>query len=347
MKHAPPIVMASLLFASCTGALDGGSRGDPGADPSGAAGAPTGAAGVTVVVGGAAGAAGADPGAAGVGAAGASPGAAGGGGAGSGAAGSPAMGAAGAPACGPGAIPSDVAAVISKTCIACHGSPPIQSVPSSLATYASLTAPSKTDPTKSVAAVALARLQPGAAMPMPPPPLPAASASDVAAFQSWVSAGTPPAACPDGGAGDAGGGIADPYATPVVCTSKTMWTRGNNGSMRPGEACNACHSLGEGPLFALGGTVYPTAHEPDDCNGGTVATMARVVITGADGQMITLTPNGAGNFSYQGALAKPYSAKLTYMGRERAMIATQSSGDCNGCHTEAGAMMAPGRIMLP
>jgi mono/diheme cytochrome c family protein len=255
------------------------------------------------------------------------------------------------PSCGPNAIPADVAAVISSSCIACHGSPPVQGVPSSLATYASLTAPATTDKTKSVAAVALARIQPGAAMPMPPPPLTPATAEQVAAFQSWVSAGTPPATCPDGGAPQGTGGIADPYSTPVVCTSKIMWTRGNQGdsTMTPGQACIACHSKGEGPNppLVLAGTVYPTAHEPDDCNGGAVTRMARVVITGADGQTITMTPNAAGNFMYSGALATPYKAKLTYMGRERAMIAAQTSGDCNSCHTEMGAMMAPGRIMLP
>jgi hypothetical protein len=119
--------------------------------------------------------------------------------------------------------------------------------------------------------------------------------------------------------------------------------------MDPGQACIACHtkSGGEAPRFALGGTLYPSAHEPDNCNGGPLTPMARVVITGADGASVTLTPNSAGNFSYSGAIALPYNAKVTYMGRERAMIAKQTSGDCNSCHTEMGAMMAPGRIMLP
>jgi len=118
--------------------------------------------------------------------------------------------------------------------------------------------------------------------------------------------------------------------------------------MQPGMACIACHAMGgEAPRFALAGTIFPTAHEPDACNGGPLAAMARVVITGADGKAITLTPNAAGNFSYQGALATPYTAKVTSMGRERAMIAMQTSGDCNSCHTETGTMMAPGRIMLP
>ena len=43
----------------------------------------------------------------------------------------------------------------------------------------------------------------------------------------------------------------------------------------------------------------------------------------------------------------PFKAKVTYMGRERAMAATQTSGDCNACHTQNGANSAPGRILLP
>jgi hypothetical protein len=35
------------------------------------------------------------------------------------------------------------------------------------------------------------------------------------------------------------------------------------------------------------------------------------------------------------------------MGRERDMAATQTSGDCNVCHTQSGTMSAPGRIILP
>ena len=36
-----------------------------------------------------------------------------------------------------------------------------------------------------------------------------------------------------------------------------------------------------------------------------------------------------------------------YMGRERLMIAAQTSGDCNSCHTQAGASAAPGRLLTP
>ncbi|HTA19305.1 MAG TPA: hypothetical protein VK989_08430, partial [Polyangia bacterium] len=71
-------------------------------------------------------------------------------------------------------------------------------------------------------------------------------------------------------------------------------------------------------------------------NGGAVG--AQVVIVDANGQSITMTPNSAGNFSWEGNLATPYQAKVVYMGRERAMIEPQTSGDCNNCHTQQGAM---------
>jgi hypothetical protein len=105
--------------------------------------------------------------------------------------------------------------------------------------------------------------------------------------------------------------------------------------------------MNKGPRFAIAGTIFPTAHEPDLCNGGQTTTGARVIVTGANGAAVTLTPNASGNFQYEGALATPYSVKVTYMGRERIMVAKQTSGDCNTCHTQSGAMMAPGRIMLP
>ena len=48
-----------------------------------------------------------------------------------------------------------------------------------------------------------------------------------------------------------------------------MWTGGNRGSadMNPGRACITCHSTMNGPSLTIAGTVYPTAHEPDLCNG--------------------------------------------------------------------------------
>ena len=168
------------------------------------------------------------------------------------------------------------------------------------------------------------------------------------------SAGAGGAAPDNGSAGGAGGGIDplpnDPFAVPSTCTSKISWTQGNEGSadMNPGLACISCHAAEpDAPKFAIAGTVYPTAHEPDLCNGAGSAAAVQVVVTGADGTTLTLIPNTVGNFSYRGALATPYKVKVVSMGRERAMGGAQTSGDCNSCHTKGGANGAPGRIVLP
>jgi hypothetical protein len=129
----------------------------------------------------------------------------------------------------------------------------------------------------------------------------------------------------------------------------TSWTGGNreSASMNPGMACISCHSSGEGPRFSIAGTVYPTGHEPDRCNSSVGTDGARIVIIGADGQMVTLTPNAVGNFSSNAAVKTPFQAKVTYQGRERLMLTPQTSGDCNSCHTQNGTTAAPGRITVP
>jgi mono/diheme cytochrome c family protein len=236
-----------------------------------------------------------------------------------------------------------VAALLSSKCITCHGSTPLTGAPTSLVTYADLTTPSKSDPTQTNAALAVSRMM-STTNPMPPAGSTPATAAEIAAMQSWIAAGYPTSGCGTGS-------VPDPFAVAPTCTSKVTWTRGTSGSalMEPGLACTNCHasSGGEAPRFAVAGTVYPTAHEPDLCNGANGTNGARVVITGANGASVTLTPNAAGNFYYEGTIATPYSAKVTYMGRERDMGATQTSGDCNACHTQNGTMSAPGRILLP
>jgi len=272
----------------------------------------------------------------------------------------------GGSSCVPGAFPADVQALLSS-CSGCHGATPLAGAPA-LVTYANLTAPSASYPTQTNAERALVRLQ-STTNPMPPAGSPRPSATQVSALQAWVTAGYPMTTCPagsgganggggapggtggvSGGGGNSGSGGSDPFAGPSVCTSKTMWTSGNRGSasMNPGKACITCHRMGEGPTFAVAGTLYPTAHEPDLCNGSNGSTTgARIVITDKNGKVLTLTPNTVGNFSYQGSLATPFTASVTYMGRERRMVTPQTDGDCNSCHTTSGTMSAPGRILLP
>jgi len=108
-----------------------------------------------------------------------------------------------------------------------------------------------------------------------------------------------------------------------------------------------CHKTTR-PNFTLSGTVYPTIREKNDCNG-TAAGGIKVVITGADGKVTTLTPSStSGSFNSTTAIKMPYTATVTNSaGASRAMTASQTVGNCNGCHTQDGANGAPGRIMAP
>ncbi|MEO8917524.1 MAG: hypothetical protein ABI488_08865 [Polyangiaceae bacterium] len=124
--------------------------------------------------------------------------------------------------------------------------------------------------------------------------------------------------------------------------------------MGPGRACNQCHAdsnvasgENDAPIFGFAGTVYPTAHEPTDCIGAG-SEGAEIVVTDANGQDWTQVVNETGNFSEDGVgFAYPYTVKVRYQGRERAMLTPQLTGDCNSCHTEVGTNAAPGRILLP
>jgi hypothetical protein len=250
-------------------------------------------------------------------------------------------------------LPCDVANLLASKCVLCHGTPPSAGAPMSLMSYADLTAPAISDPTKTMAVVAVSRMM-NTANPMPPIGDPQATSVEIMALQSWISAGYPTTGCSSVTATppDAGMLPPDPFAVAPTCTSGSHWTGGTDGksTMQPGVACIACHasSGGEAPAFTIAGTLYPTAHEPDQCNGADGTTDgAQVVITDASGKTIPLTPNSAGNFYYTGSVAKPFHAKVTYMGRERDMVAGQTSGDCNTCHTQDGTMSAPGRIILP
>jgi len=245
-------------------------------------------------------------------------------------------------------LPCDVSALVQNKCATCHGASPLPALPS-LVSYQGLTAPAQSAPTMTNAELAVTRMQSTQA-PMPPAGSTPATPAEIASMQAWIAAGYPMGSCGGGGGGGAGGSAPDPTAP--VCTSNRTWTGGTDGSkdMQPGVACIACHakSGGEAPTFAVAGTIYPTVHEPDQCYGASGSAGVRVVITGADGAVITLTPGPSGNFSYQGALAKPYTAKVTDMnGGVRAMSESQTTGDCNGCHTQAGSNDAPGRILVP
>lgn len=249
-------------------------------------------------------------------------------------------------------LPCDVAATLAAHCWTCHGATPTPGTPSSLATRADLAAASVVDPSASNAERAVIRMR-AAMMPMPPVGSRVPEA-EIAALEAWLAAGMPAGSCT----------ISDPWATPVQCSSGRTWTGGNDESplMRPGGACVSCHAA-EAPekRFLAAGTVYPSAHEPDDCGGADTDGASIVELTDAAGRVFTIVPNSAGNFFLEpasredlqpgGARADafelPYTARVRFEGRERVMLAPQTSGDCNACHTLGGASGAPGRIVLP
>jgi cytochrome c5 len=238
-------------------------------------------------------------------------------------------------------LPCDVADVLSA-CNACHSSPP-HGAPNSLTTHDELTAKSRTDPSKTVAQISVERMQ-DAANPMPPTGV--AGKADIDILNAWIAADYPTGEC-------GGGPSTNVFAGTSTCTSGTNWTRGENIDMRPGEACNACH-VRQAPdkVMAFGGTVYPTGHEPNDCNGiGGVASGTVVIVKDATGKEVSIPVRASGNFSLARAngLTAPYAVRVESNGKSRRMstAVTAKDGDCNGCHTDSGTKGAPGRIAAP
>jgi cytochrome c553 len=257
-------------------------------------------------------------------------------------------------------LPCDVAKVLADACTDCHGAHPRGGAPNALVTYADLVAPSVSDPARSVAEVSLARMR-ATRDPMPPDgPL---GASEIAILEKWVGGKMPKGSCgskpvgpdggagPEGGAGGGGGGdAAAKDAAPdaaSVCTSGTTWAPGTppSGLMLPGKACIGCHSATGGPSFTIAGTVYPTLHEPNGCNGIGGPAMS-VLIIDAAGKTHTMPVNAAGNFTRVTGIPMPYKAMVVKGTKTREMKTPQTDGDCNGCHSEQGNH-APGRIMAP
>jgi cytochrome c553 len=241
-----------------------------------------------------------------------------------------------------GGLPCDVAQFLQAKCDACHSSPPTAGAPMPLMTYADLVSRSRSDASKTNARLAVDRMR-SASAPMPPATY--LSGADIAILADWVAAGAPAATCqPEAAASDAG----NPDTSPT-CSSGTYWPGGEGSAvMQPGVACISCHSgVGAGDEqsgFGIAGTAYKTLHEPNGCNG---APNALIEVTDANGQVISLSSNAAGNFYAGGVVAFPIRARVTANGVVREMLTPQASGNCNACHTQTGDQGAPGRVMLP
>ena len=116
--------------------------------------------------------------------------------------------------------------------------------------------------------------------------------------------------------------------------------------MAPGSVCISCHVTTNAATLHVAGTVYNAINEPDGCLG---APDTKVVVTDAQGTPHTLDVNSAGNFVDGTPLgfSMPLQVSVTRNGQTRPMIGAVTNGDCNSCHTAAGASSAPGRVMAP
>ncbi len=239
-------------------------------------------------------------------------------------------------------LPCEVRNMLTHDCITCHSDPPRADGAFPMLTLEQLRAPSASDPSMSVAQRAAIRMR-DATSPMPPGGNEPETA--IAAFEAWVNSGAPGSSCDSP--------APDPFAAAVACTTGTRWNSGNRGStsMNPGQACISCHTtMRRGPFLSLAGTLYSSGHETNNCYGvaATAANVRAVVeVTDANGTVVRMAPNGVGNFYSQTRITPPYTARVIVGDLVRQMNTPQTDGDCNTCHTQDGAMAAPGRIVLP
>lgn len=251
-------------------------------------------------------------------------------------------------------LPCDVAKVLANNCTSCHGRTLEGDAETRLLSRDDLRATFKGHV---VGELSLERIfDPDSPM----PPDSSISEDEIAVFQKWVDDGMPAGSCGESvTAGDDDDAAPEPVT--LTCTSGTRWTRGNHESklMKPGSPCILCHLTGraqsdhddedddddfeQGPLYYFAGTVYPSPHDEDDCNGSDAVDTTTVVLTGADGKVLTLPINKAGNFYTKKALAMPVKAQVVSAAGTKTMKDPVEDGDCNGCHTAES--FSPGRIV--
>jgi hypothetical protein len=133
--------------------------------------------------------------------------------------------------------------------------------------------------------------------------------------------GDEPAPDPSGGGGpDAGAPVEIACDDPVASNQ--------SGEHNAGEPCLSCHGNGDGPDFALGGTIYTSLA------GGAPVVGATIRLTDADGVELTVVSARNGNFWIPDAIAFPIQVQASACPSTMPMVAPSSVGNCNasGCH---------------
>lgn len=147
--------------------------------------------------------------------------------------------------------------------------------------------------------------------------------------------------------GGGGGGGTDTSVTGTcnaaheLCAPGVAGCGGEGSSMLPGADCLACHKAGggEAPKWTAGGTIFT------DADGTAPSSNAKIVITDAKGNTITMTSNGAGNFYTTKAISFPINVDVTKGGQTVSMGTAVDSGGCNACHSCTGE--AGGKLYQP
>jgi hypothetical protein len=156
-------------------------------------------------------------------------------------------------------LPCDLSNLLITRCASCHGANPVAGAPMSLLSYDDLEAPSPSDPKKTNAAAALARMQ-DANSPMPPlfdangnmeagP-----SAAEIAILSAWIKGGEQHGTCGSGGATGTGGATGAGGATGTGGTSDA----GGSGGSDPTGAGGATGGSGTSAGGAGAGTAGTT-----------------------------------------------------------------------------------------
>jgi hypothetical protein len=256
-------------------------------------------------------------------------------------------------------LPCDVADVVTRHCISCHGATPTVGAPMPLVTRADFLKPSLLVPQLNYAQRSAVRVG-STNSPMPPLPYVQLTAAERDTFTTWASSDTPAGPC---ATGVPDGGSLTP--SPTTCENNSTWTGNLNGSshMNPGLACRSCHLgdnfLGQNPTGAVEafrayffmGTVFPLLHERDRCYGAPPSNTVVEILdkNGAVALRMQAAPP-SGNFfstSTMAGVQLPYTARVLANGKSVTMNTPQTNGDCNTCHTEQGLSGAPGRIVWP
>jgi hypothetical protein len=117
---------------------------------------------------------------------------------------------------------------------------------------------------------------------------------------------------------------------------------GSGSTMLPGSDCLACHSAASSydiSTWTAAGTVFA------DYDGHAPLRGATVRITDADGQIVELSTNSAGNFYTSQPLSFPIQAEVEARDDIVRMARQAESGACNDCHRCQGA--ASGKLAWP